>query len=296
MSERPTQRRLRVIPLGDCSVTIPIMRLQKRKLTASSIIDAGCLKWPLCMSFGSALQLLDVLHGRKTIPTELEDYCYADGVLPPAPLPDARERLNRADIALLETSTPIEWRFRDYILNRFRVRLHVKSAFKPLGEDESRLADKWVGDLQKRGMSEHGPLMIQTLDAANNTDETLRQIIMECTTHLDEEAELRTKLKALLAQLPVPVGVVLYNFRYLSDGRVLDWPAGFKKNVRNAVTSINPDIPIFDPTEMVQRAGPEVAMASPDSGHYADAFYEVVADEYLPFIRAVMGKQAFAVS
>ncbi len=290
------QRRLRVIPLGDCSVTIPVMRLQRRKLAASAIIDAGCLKWPLCMSFGSAIQMLDVLCGRKTIPSELEDYCYADGTLPPEPLPDARDRLRTADIALLEASTPIEYHFRDFILNRNRVRLHVKSAFKPLGEDAARLADKYIGDLQKRGRSEDGPLMVRMLDEAGNNDETLRQVILECTTHLDEEQQLAAKLKLLLAHLPMPVGLVLYNFRYLSDGRVLDWPTGFKKNVRSAIAAVNPDIPVFDPAEMVQRVGVDVAMASPDSGHYADNFYDTVADEYLPFIQTVMGREAFVVS
>jgi hypothetical protein len=89
------------------------------------------------------------------------------------------------------------------------------------------------------------------------------------------------KMQALLG---CPVGVALYVFRYMPDGRAISWPAGFRETVLAAAQDQN--LPIFDPVPLVINYGVEAAL-TPAVAHYSDAFLPVAGGALVDFIQSV---------
>ena len=274
----------RVIPLGSCSLTIPLLRLQKRKLASSALFEVGFTRWSLSFSPAAALQLVQVASGRLRIPRKIRELCY--GGVPDSVAPDAAERLARADLVLIEISTPLEISFRRFILNHNRLRVFIFTNFEPLGQAAKDAAKKWLGSLLRKNepaQIQHGRELLHFTQDAH-----VRAIIRKIEARDSGEEEIIDCFAAIRNILNLPIGVVIYNFRYMPDGRAVEWPAGFNDNVRAAARRLH--IPVYDPGPLVCRHGVDSAIVA-NSGHYTYAFNEIVADEYSTFIASVIASR-----
>lgn len=281
--------KLRVIPLGSCSLTIPLIRLQKRDFVTSILPEVGFKRWPLSFSPGAALQLLNVARGSLTIPAQYRNVCYSG--LPDEVVPDASERLASADLVLIEMSTPFELHFRRFILNHNRLRTYATAIFRPLGEAAEKASRKWLGSFHKRDealRAQRAWELIEFLDDGDVEDRHLRAIIAETTARYSGEDQIARYLKMNRKVLGLPIGVVIFIFRYLPDGTPVEWPAGFNDDVRGAAKGLG--IPVYDPAPLVQRHGVRTAIDS-DGGHYSYKFNNVVADDYEPFIASLLDRK-----
>lgn len=90
-------------------------------------------------------------------------------------------------------------------------------------------------------------------------------------------------LRRLAATIGAPIGVALFAWAYMPDGRPLSWPADFLREMIEATEALG--IPAFDPRPLVQAAGVETALAG-DQRHYADGFLPVVAKPLIEFTLA----------
>jgi hypothetical protein len=116
-------------------------------------------------------------------------------------------------------------------------------------------------------------------------DPLLADIITNIEQHHVQEQQIYLRLKEIGEILNLPIGMVQYNFRYMPDGRPIDWPVGFKADVQGAAKRL--ELPVYDAASLVQVHGVDIAMDG-KSGHYADAFNDVVAGEYANFMSAVI--------
>lgn len=206
--------------------------------------------------------------------------------------PNALREMQAADIILMELSTPIEFIFRGLVLNNDRLNAFMRGRLASTGERRVKLARAWQNALQKC-MDADGErrALLDALDQDGIDDELVLALVKETRTNRQEANDIRDCLAAIRDLLPgVPMGMVLYTFRYMPDGRPIDWPAGFRESVIEASKSLR--IPIYDPVSFVQKHGVAAAMV-PNSPHYTNGFYEVITTEYLVFMARLIGKPKF---
>lgn len=280
--------KIQVIPLGSCSLTIPLVRLQRREFIASLLPEVGFTRWPLSFSPGAALQLVNVARGSLRVPPIVRDICYSG--VPASVADDAAERLARAEVVLIEMSTPLELHFRHFILNHNRLRTFVSAKFAAMDEAAKEVARKWVGSLHRGNAAITTRRRGALLDIVNAQirDRHLRLIIAGTSASQSGEDDIVCYMQSIREILGLPIGIVIFNFRYLPDGAPVEWPAGFNANVRAAAHRLG--IAVYDPGPLVQKHGVDAAIAG-DGGHYTYAFNEIVADEYAEFITSVAGSR-----
>jgi len=83
------------------------------------------------------------------------------------------------------------------------------------------------------------------------------------------------------------MGVVVYVFQYLEDGRAISWPAGFHEEVLEAATEL--DLPMFQPAQFVRDYGLKNAMKD-DLRHYSDEFSPVIGNELIKFSQEILDR------
>lgn len=273
-----------MLPLGGCNLTIPLLRLQRRKTITSVLAVAGFDRWPLAFSPGSALQLINVARGTISLSPDLCGICYHDDALLDRRPGDAADCLSSTDVCLIEMTTPVEFGFDGFVLNQNRLRKFVTEKFAIFGAEAQRTAQRWVSSLQNQNEPLRGKCTAQLLDTlarAQDCDEFLRQIVAATRARRLVEEDMYGYLATMRDLVDRPMGIVLYNFRYMPDGRPVDWPAGFKDQVKSL--ALRQGLPTYDPAALVQAHGVATAMIE-NSGHYAPAFYDAVAEEFLKFI------------
>ena len=277
---------LRVVPIGGCTLTIPLLKLHRRKIATSVFPDVGFKQWPLSVSPNGALQLINLTRGTQNIPPDIFEICY--NVSPPILPSDPAGILSGADVVLIEMSTPVEFRCNGFFLNPNRLRSFLIARFKPSGALALKTAALWQAALQKRNEELRAKRAAEVLGFMANDgieDDLLREIIVETRSQLVHEEEIYLCLKSIREILARPTGIVLYNFRYMPDGRPVEWPPGFKSLMESVARRL--DVATYDPAPLVQQHGVDVAMME-NSGHYAPPFYETIAAEYVKFVSTIL--------
>ena len=174
----------------------------------------------------------------------------------------------------------VEISFDGYIINRNPV-LRMLIPLKKISPYASKIAFHWyrkgiVGmdeDIKRVSAKELIPLIGSGFP---NRDLTIA-LLMGATGH---RTDLRGSLEKILARVAVPIGVVIYTFVYMPDGRSVGWPAEFTPQLLGAVSAL--DIPIFDPRRVVKEAGVSVALKK-DLRHYTESFMPIMAKSLIEF-------------
>jgi hypothetical protein len=277
---------LRLVPIGGCSLTIPLLKLHRRRIATSVFLDIGFRQWPLSVSPNGALQLVRLARGTHTIPSDIFEICY--NASPPSLPPDPDVILSGADVVLIEMSTPVEFYCNGFFLNPNRLRSFLIARFKPSGAPALMAAALWQTALQKRNEGLRAKRAAEILDIMERDgieDDLLRKIIVETRGLLLQEEEMYLCLRSIRDILARPTGIVLYNFRYMPDGRPVEWPAGFKGQMESVALRL--DVATYDPTPLVQKHGVNIAVKE-NSGHYAPPFCEIIGAEYMKFISTIL--------
>jgi hypothetical protein len=277
-----------VLALGACTLTIPLMRLHRRQVISSVLSEIGFPRWPLVLTAGSAQQLIDIVRGATPLPPPaLSELCYHE-TLPSELRADAAERLAAADACLLEIGSPVELEYDGYILNRNRVRVLVYGLADAAGDRKPAAA--WLNALTKDNdalREKCAAALIAHLEG----NEFACALVARTRSHVAGEDEIHGRLSAIRGFLGGAIGVVLHNFRYMPDGRAVDWPQGFKTQLKTVAARLR--IPTWDPAELVAKHGVQTAIVA-ESGHYVKEFNATVAAEYRKFVRRLLGGHAGA--
>lgn len=78
-----------------------------------------------------------------------------------------------------------------------------------------------------------------------------------------------------------PMGIVLYNFRYMPTAGRSIGPPVFKDQMKSAASRLN--LPGYDPAALVREHGADTAIIE-NSAHYKPAFHDTVAEALREFI------------
>ena len=237
---------------------------------------------PAIHNFGQVFQTIDVWRGEKTIPQELLVACR----LPPSlrALEGDEPAFSDVDLVLLEASTPVELLYRGHQLHAFGVTQKMLKPLFPTIPGLEQAAAMWRKGLYTfdDATRAEGAAQIHELVTADTAqDQVLRSVVEETRSSL---TDIPVALGRLRQIFPGPLCVILRHFRYMPDGRVVDWPAGFSDEMRTAAEALG--IPVFDPAPTVLAAGAADAFA-PGDAHYSRAFLPIIGAEITEFALSV---------
>jgi hypothetical protein len=270
---------LNLLVLGGCLLHGPLatLRTDTRDVSFSKYGSVLAVH-----SLGEMFQSIDVLRGEKDIPMELRSLCRMSPRLRADP---NGMSFHSVDVALLEPNSPIEISFRDVLINRNAVMNLVVEPIRAFDSDAGRLAIKWfrlglmaINDEVRSGMAAE---LLNTLPDEIEGIDMIRAVLNESHSFKSDVLDGFRTMQELLGR---PIGVVVYTFQYLSDGRAISWPAGFREEILNAAKQVK--LPVFNPTELVQKYGVETALDK-DLRHYKNEFLPVVADAVIKFAESV---------
>ncbi len=270
----------RVIPLGGCTLNIPLTVLRARGKVSSAFLEAGFRQWPLALSPTGALQLLNYGLGKFGIPHELRHICYQDPV--DEPRVDSSPIFHSADFMLLNFSTPIDIVMDGFILNQNQLQIYTRECVRNLSDDTKKLAKIWyshgLGKQNEKIRAESAEVILRDIDKDGDIPDLFKYVLKNCSSIMLDEAEMMNNIESLVNMLGISVILIFHNFSYMPDGRATSWPQNFKKNIKNISRALK--IVNFDPEHLVTQYGVSNAIAE-DSRHYKDGFNAVVADQYL---------------
>jgi hypothetical protein len=265
---------LNVFIFGGCQTHMPL-----RRHGVAARLPQKYQAVPQIHTFGEMVQVLDILRGRKHVPQEFLPLCR---MLPNLGAVPGAEDFADIDVALVEPSSPIELSFRGFAINRKGLLDHVLS---PIRQEHGREANKIVGRWFRTGLvglnaevrAETEPKLLSYIQGGSAQAELHRAVIMETEAWRADTAAGFRQIRELI---DLPLGVVIYVFRYMPDGRPISWIPGFLEEVVEAAGKLA--LPMFNPGPCVASFGAEAALI-PDSAHYTEAFLPVIGSALANF-------------
>ena len=233
-------------------------------------------------TFGEMFQIIDVLKGKRDVPREYRYLAHMHAKL--CPVPEAKDFAD-VEVALLEPSSSIELTFRDIAVNRFAVNRVLRAATGEENREAKKLSAQWmrVGliGLDESVRKSTAEKLLDHVKPDSKDAELARAVIRETRAFPSDIPGGFRKMQDLLG---CPIGVALFVFRYMPDGRAISWPAGFRENILSTAQDLG--LPIFDPVPLVVGYGVTPAM-SHALAHYSDAFLPVVGKALVDFVQSV---------
>ena len=238
-------------------------------------------------NIGDMLQTIAFLRGEIEIPQEFRFLCK----IPPSMTPMAGTKdFSNLDAAVLELSTPIDFVFRGLSLNHFRFRRTVYAPIRELDAESGKLLGKWVRAVKEGDEKAREEASVQLVDRIPDTleqAELVRALVRETRSR---RVDIAAGLERICGILGCPVGVVLYFFRYMPDGRAVDWPPGFAGEVIDAANRLG--LPTFDPTPTLLEFGIERAFREDQEFHYVPRLRPIMGEQMIRFAESICQRGA----
>lgn len=274
---------LNALLLGGCMLHWPILRTRVHHAILECDTYGRLIE---VFTFAEMLQLLAVLQEKVEIPATLR---------PLARMPaDFRARVpvnnfEAMDVALVCPSSPIELTFRGIAVNGQCLLHLVLDAIQGDRALGLRLAQQWLrSGLQQLNHSvrvDAGAKLLRLIDEPSPAADLARAVIEEARSHpADIGADLR-RLRDLVGR---PMGVILYYFRYMPNGRALSWPAGFHQDLLASAKALG--IPVYDPAPLVIQHG--VTSVLNGNRHYNRKFLPLAGAAIAEFAVSIVENRA----
>lgn len=276
----------RVFGMGACRLSGPLSEGIKRGIFGRTTIARGG-PTPGTYSFGEMFQLLDVLAGTCSVPAEHRDLCgYREGYEPARGAPG----LTGADVCLIEPNGVVDIEWQGLKLNRAQVQGQIINPLKAIDKEAGKVGNRWYNKGLLAANAHVQDEAATALDALIPADFADRQRIVDVLRNARAiERDMAADLAALVARIPIPVGLVAYAFGYLPDGRPMFWPANLNITLTAAAQKLG--LPLLEPWRLVEQHGAEAALKE-DLRHYRDDFVPVVADLIAGFATSLTGQIA----
>ncbi len=237
---------------------------------------------PGTYTFGEMFQAIALLRGERDVPQEFRPLCnMRPGFRPVARSADFAD----VDVALLEPASPIDLTFRGCNLNRTLLAQQVLTPVASISKEARKSGNVWLRTglmgldevVRAKSAKEFANFVPETMENA----ELAKAVILETRASKANVFDGFRRMRELLNR---PMGVVVYIFQYMADGRAISWPAGFHEEVRDAAQRL--DLPMFEPSAHINRYGLSAALRD-DLRHYSDEFLPVIGDALVDFAFSV---------
>lgn len=235
---------------------------------------------------GEMMRSLAYLRGELTIPDELRSLCH---MLPAVQPMEEGKDFSHLDAALVEISTPVELVFRDLFLSQYRFRREVLMPLQSAGMD-AQLLGKWFTAFRafdEGARRETSAEILRQFPATLEQPELLRALVSETRS---QKVDIAEGLERVRARLGCQIAVVLYIFRYMPDGRQIDWPPGFLAECVDAAKRLG--LPTYDPTPKLLEFGVGKAFRPDQEFHYARDLLPIMGLDLIQFSESICGAGA----
>ncbi|MGI8839917.1 MAG: hypothetical protein ACR2F8_03890 [Caulobacteraceae bacterium] len=285
--QTPTPPAIKCFSLGSCGIHLAHRLLIRARLLCDPFAQLGFRRRPLALSSGGALQTYDFCLGKTIAPR----------ILPIAqremrqPTPRTRRVVDDSEIALIELSTPIEPIIEGVIVNFNLIRAKV---IKPLREAgvESMLVARWANALvaARQDLRERAGDLLAAWPGDLGDDGLARFAVEQLSVRRLEIDDMVRDLERLCDRLGAPLALQLYTFKYMPDGRAIDWPAGFRAQQIEVARRLG--LPTLDLEAQVSSLGIERLIAE-DLRHWRPDTLPLQAQLSYDFLAGVLGWAAF---
>ena len=278
-----TTRALNVLVLGGCRVrqsSRSVLRTQDR-VNFEPCGPVGGANTP-----GEMLRTIAFLQRDLVVPPELRLLCQV--LRSAAPMEEGRG-FGHLDAVLLEFSTPVELVFRGFFLSLYRFRRQVLSALQNASVNK-QLVNAWFRALKGFDEEERAKASIELarqLPEDLEQREFIRSAVLETRSR---KADIAKGLEEIRDRLGCQIGVVRYIFRYMPDGRQVDWPPGFLVEVDDAAKRIG--VPTYDPTPTLLDFGVDKAFRPDQEFHYVHDLLPIMGADLIGFAESICGAGA----
>ncbi len=202
------------------------------------------------MSSGAAVQLYDFCVGER-LPPEVVRLAYKEAHQPTA---ETRAAVDATEVALVELSSPIEQLIDDKIVNLNNIHHLIANKLRSSRIDP-KLVVGWGNALSnaKDDLKERSQALLMNWPDDLEDDGLARFGVENLSSRRLSVDDMVRDLERLRDRLRKPMVLQLYQFRYMPDGRVIEWPAGFKAEQIEVARRL--DLPTFDLAPVVSQLG-----------------------------------------
>jgi hypothetical protein len=277
----------RILNMGSCGIHNPQFNFNTKGIVPYIWAPIGFTSTPYALSSGATIQLYDFCVGDLYLSEDVRRLSYDNINLP---LSSTRHEIDDCEIVLVEMSTPVEPLFEGAILNINWISFYVMEELKRSGVDE-KLVAHWSSalmDQREEARAEHSAVILKTL---SKKQDMVRRAVSELRTRRVGVDQMVQDLSALRERVGKPMALVHYDFRYMPDGRAIDWPAGFKKEQREVARIMG--LPTLDFAPTVAQLGVEQVIM-PDMSHWKAECYPIQAEMIYNFVATILGRPCLA--
>ena len=271
-----------ILSFGACLVNGPLNRRAgvNDKVSFARVAQGSI---PGVYSFAEMFQVMDMLNGVRDVPREIRPYAGVHDAFKPFP---GAGKLTDVDTILVELSAPYNIMFRSCALNRAAIMANITNQIGAVSQHAKKKTTAWMhrGLLQmdESVQAESAEELISLMPSDMPNPQMAKAIIREARATTHDLKKGLVRLRELTHG--IPMGVIVFNFRYLPDGRILSWPEGFREAVISVATEMK--LPIFDPADLVLKHGVATALRD-DLVHYRPEFMPKVAHALADFAQSV---------
>jgi|GEM_PF-6369586 len=287
---------------GSCDLHASQRLLIEQGLLAHPFIRFGISGRPYALSSGAAVQLHEFCAGERTPAEAIRQLAYGRR------FPSENQRLSfweagknttetvgtedETEIVLIELSTPIEPFIGDAIVNLNKIRRCINEPLRRANVDP-KIVGKWGAALSNVGgdLRERAEALLQNWPKDFEDGGLARFGVENLRVRRLSVDDMVRDLERLRDRIGVPMALQLYNFRYMPDGRAVEWPAGFRAEQLEVARRMG--LPTFDLTPLVSRLGFK-RLISHDMNHWRRETYPLQAYLTYDFLAGVLGRPRLA--
>jgi len=180
---------------------------------------------PYALSSGATVQLYDFCVGERQLSEAMRWLTYSDNN---QPIPATRALVDDTEIAFVELSTPVEPMVGEVIVNFNRIQEFIIAPLRAAGVERKLLSGWQQSLIGVRGdLKERADALLEGWPKNVPDNDQLRFNVRNLVSRRLDVDEMVRDLEILREKMRVPLALKLYDFKYMPDGRAIDWPAGF---------------------------------------------------------------------
>jgi len=268
-----------VLPMGACLLHGPLNPIARER-TRIAFPKYGT--FPGVYTFGEMFQALDILLGKRDVPAQIRPIA---NIQPNFVARPSAIGFDEVDAVLVEPSSPVDLEYRGCYLNRNRLTHYVIAPIKGVSREANKAANQWLRSgligLNDQLRASAAEALLKHIPEDLPDKDFIVDVILQTRSR---RADVLGGLRGISSIVQKPMGIVLYVFQYLPDGRTLSWPEGYQEEILAAAKQL--ELKVFQPADVVRSYGLNEALRD-DLRHYKPEFMPVVAEALCEFADSI---------
>lgn len=268
-----------VLPMGACLLHGPLNPIARER-TRIAFPKYGT--FPGVYTFGEMFQALDILLGKRDVPAQIRPIA---NIQPNFVARPSAIGFDEVDAVLVEPSSPVDLEYRGCYLNRNRLTHYVIAPIKGVSREANKAANQWLRSgligLNDQLRASAAEALLKHIPEDLPDKDFIADVILQTRSR---RADVLGGLRGISSIVQKPMGIVLYVFQYLPDGRTLSWPEGYQEEILAAAKQL--ELKVFQPADVVRSFGLNEALRD-DLRHYKPEFMPVVAEALCEFADSI---------